>query len=89
MASGTCVAQILWIKNQLQDYGISLEKIPVMCDNTSAINLAKNPIVHSCTKHIEIRHYFIRDHINKGEIEFQFVEATQQMADIFSKPLGT
>ena len=46
VASAMCVAQILWIKNQLEDYGISLQKIPVMCDNTSAINLAKNPIVH-------------------------------------------
>ena len=50
VASAMCVAQILWIKNQLEDYGISFQKIPVMCDNTSAINLAKNPIVHSHTK---------------------------------------
>ena len=68
VGSGTCIAQILWIKSQLEDYGISLEKIPVMCDNTSAINIAKNPIVHSRTKHIEIRHHFIRDHITKGTL---------------------
>ena len=59
LASCTCIAQILWIKSQLEDYGISLEKIPVMCDNTSVINIAKNLIVHSRTKHIEIRHHFI------------------------------
>ena len=70
VASETCVAQILWIKNQLKDYGISLKKIRVMCDNTSAINLAKNPIVHSHTKHIDIQHHFIRDLINKEDINF-------------------
>ena len=89
VASAMCVAQILWIKNQLEDYGISLRKIPVMCDNTSAINLAKNPIVHSRTKHIEIHHHFIRDHISKGDIELQFVDIVHQTADIFTKPLGT
>ena len=57
IASGFCVAQILWIKNQLEDYGINLTQIPILCDNTSAINLAKNPIMHSCTKHIEVKHY--------------------------------
>ena len=89
VASGTCIAQILWIKSQLEDYGISLAKIPVMCDNTSAINIAKNLIVHSRTKHIEIRHHFIRDHITKGDIEIKFIETSRQLADIFTKPLGT
>ena len=60
-----------------------------MCDNTSAINLAKNPVVHSRTKHIEIRHHFIRDHISKGDIELKFIDTTHQVADIFTKPLGT
>ena len=87
--SGTCIAQILWIKSQLEDYGITLEKIPVMCDNTSAINLAKSPIVHSRIKHIEIHHHFIRDHINKGDIDLKFIDTSHQIADIFTKPLGT
>ena len=60
-----------------------------MCDNTSAINIAKNPIVHSRTKHIEIRHHFIRDHIMKGNIELKFIETSCQLAEIFTKPLGT
>ena len=59
-----------------------------MWDNTSAINIAKNPIVHSRTKHIEIRHHFIRDHITKGDIELKFIETSRQLADIFTKPLG-
>ena len=89
VASGSCTAQILWVQSQLADYGIRIQKIPIMCDNTSAINLAKNPIVHSRTKHIEIRHHFIRDHISKGDIELKFIDTSRQLADIFTKPLGT
>ena len=89
VASGTCIAQILWIKSQLEDYGIYLLKILVMCDNTSAINISKNPIVHSRTKHIEIRHRFIQDHITKGDIELKFIETSCQLAKIFATPLGT
>ncbi|XP_078430676.1 secreted RxLR effector protein 161-like [Wolffia australiana] len=88
VSSGACVAQILWIKNQLEDYGIKTSKIPVLCDNTSAINIAKNPIVHSRTKHIEVKHHFIRDHISKGDIELKFIETSRQIADIFTKSLS-
>jgi len=62
---GSCCAQFIWIKHQLRDYGIHLENIPLRCDNTSAINLTKNPIMHSRTKHIEIRHLSIRDYVAK------------------------
>ena len=58
IAAGSCCAQILWLKHQLEDYGISLNNIPLLCDNTSAINISKNPVMHSRTKHIEIRHHF-------------------------------
>ena len=87
VAAGSCCAQILWMRQQLQDFGLSLDHIPLRCDNTSAINLTKNPILHSRTKHIEIRHHFIRDHVLKGDIEIEFVETRNQLADIFTKPL--
>ena len=70
------------------DYGVKLEKVPLYCDNTSAINLTKNPIQHSKTKHIEIRHHFIRDHIEKGDIEIVFVKTENQLADLFTKSLA-
>lgn len=57
--------------NQLEDYGIHLEHMPLRCDNTSAINLTKNPIIHSRTKHTEIKHDFIRDQIVKGECKIE------------------
>ena len=59
-----------------------------MCDNTSAINLSKNPIQHSRTRHIEIRHHFLRDHVQKGDISLNFDSTEKQLADIFTKPLN-
>ena len=87
VAAGSCCAQILWMKQQLVDYGLMLDHIPIKCDNTSAINLTKNPVQHSRTKHIEIRHHFIRDHVEKGDVVIEFVETSKQLADIFTKPL--
>ena len=84
---GNCCAQILWLKQQLDDYGINCKNVPIKCDNTSAINLTKNPVQHSRTKHIEIRHHFIRDHVNIGNINIDFVPTERQLADIFTKPL--
>ena len=87
IATGSCCAQVLWMKQQLSDFGLNFENIPIKCDNTSAINLSKNPIMHSRTKHIEIRHHFIRDHVQKGDISLEFVQTEFQLADIFTKPL--
>jgi len=70
------------------DYGVKLEKVPLYCDNTSAINLTKNPFQHSKTKHIEIRHHLIRGHIKKGDIEIMFVKTENQLADLFTKPFA-
>ena len=64
---------MLWIKHQLQDYHVNLGCVPIMCDNTSAISLTKNSIQHSKTKHIEIRHHFLRD-VGKNEIALNFID---------------
>ncbi|KAJ9544838.1 LOW QUALITY PROTEIN: hypothetical protein OSB04_024545 [Centaurea solstitialis] len=84
VAAGIC---FLWLRNQLQDYDIQLSKIPIYCDNTSAIAIANNPILHSKTKHIEVRYHFIRDHVMNGDIELHFVPTEYQLADLFTKPL--
>ena len=88
VAAGSCCAQILWMKQTLEDYGLKYDHIPIRCDNTSAINLTKNPIQHSRTKHIEIRHHFIRDHVLNNDICLEFVDTNNQIADIFTKPLS-
>jgi len=75
------------MKQQLSDYGIILDHIPIKCDNNNVINLSKNPVIHSRTKHIEIRHHFLRDHVLKGDYVLEFVDTKNQFADIFTKPL--
>ncbi|XP_045809814.1 uncharacterized protein LOC123904167 [Trifolium pratense] len=60
VSAATCCSQVIWIKNQLEDFSLRYTKIKILCDNTSAINLSKNPIQHSRSKHIEIKHHFIQ-----------------------------
>ncbi|KAJ9566525.1 LOW QUALITY PROTEIN: hypothetical protein OSB04_002491 [Centaurea solstitialis] len=87
VAAGRCCVQVPWMRNQLQDYDIKLSKILIYCDNTSAIAIANNPVLHSKTKHIEVRYHFIRDHVMNGDIEFHFVPTEYQLADLLTKPL--
>ena len=68
------------------DYDIKLDHIPIKFDNTSAIS--KNLIQHSRTMHIDIRHHFLRDHIQNGDISLEFIDKNNQLADIFTKPLN-
>jgi hypothetical protein len=75
------------MKQTLLDYGVVLEKVPLLCDNESAIKIANNPVQHSRTKHIDIRHHFLRDHVAKGDIILEGVRSNDQLADIFTKPL--
>ncbi|GJY43505.1 hypothetical protein Tco_0431718 [Tanacetum coccineum] len=82
-----CCASILWMKSQHSDYGIHYKMVPIFCDNTNSIAISNNPVLHSRTKHIDIRYHFIRDHILKGDIELHFIPTEYQLADIFTKPL--
>nr|GEW66212.1 copia protein [Tanacetum cinerariifolium] len=79
--------QALWMKQALVDYGIRLDYIPTMCDNKGDIDLSKNPIQHSRTKHIKIRHHFLRDNVQKGNISLEKVPSEDNIADILTKPL--
>ncbi|RVW63069.1 Retrovirus-related Pol polyprotein from transposon RE1 [Vitis vinifera] len=72
IAAGLCCAQILWMKQTLSDFNLIFEHVPIKCDNTSVINISKNPVQHSRTKQIEIRHHFLRDHAQKGDITLEF-----------------
>jgi hypothetical protein len=87
VAAGQCCAQLLWMRQTLQDFGYNLSKVSLLCDNESAICLADNPVEHSRTKHIDIRHHFVRDHQQKGDIDIYHISTENQLADIFTKPL--
>ena len=66
---------------------MSLGTISILWDNTSDINISKNPIQHSRTKHIDIRHHFLRDNVEKGFIKMDHYKTENQVADIFTKAL--
>ena len=85
--AASCCSQILGIRNQLEDYSLRYTSVPILYDNTSAIKISKNPIQYSRSKHIEIKHHFIRDHFHKKDIALSFVDTSNQLADIFTKPL--
>ncbi|GJS68334.1 retrovirus-related pol polyprotein from transposon TNT 1-94 [Tanacetum coccineum] len=87
VSAGKACQQALWMKQALVDYGVRLDDILIMCDNKGAIDLSKNPVQHSRTKHIEIRHHFLRDNIQKGNIFIEKVSSKDNMADILTKPL--
>nr|KAJ0192955.1 hypothetical protein LSAT_V11C800440770 [Lactuca sativa] len=89
VAAERCCAQLLWIQNQLLDYGFKFSKTPVYCDNSSAIQITQNHVQHSKTKHIEIRHHFIRDNVEKGKVVLEHVKTSEQLADIFTKALDS
>jgi hypothetical protein len=66
IAAGQCCAQLLWMRQTLRDYGYKLSKVPLLCDNESAIRMADNRVEHSRTQHIDILYHFLRDHQQKG-----------------------
>nr|GEW71161.1 retrovirus-related Pol polyprotein from transposon TNT 1-94 [Tanacetum cinerariifolium] len=82
-----CCAQILWIRSQLMDYGFQINKIPLYCDNQSAISLCCNNVQHSRAKHIDVRYHFIKEQVENEILELYFVRTEYQLADIFTKPL--
>ncbi|GKA44524.1 retrovirus-related pol polyprotein from transposon TNT 1-94, partial [Tanacetum coccineum] len=80
IAMSGCCAQILWMRSQLTDYGFAFNKIPLYYDNRSAIALCCNNVQHSRSKHIDIRHHFIREQVEKGVVELYFVTMNYQLS---------
>ncbi|GJZ39341.1 hypothetical protein Tco_0585904 [Tanacetum coccineum] len=87
VSAGKPCQQALWMKQALVDYDIKLDDIPVRCDNKGAIDLSKNPVLHSRTKHIEICHHFLHDNVQKGNITIEKVASEDNISDILTKPL--
>ena len=75
------------MKKLLHDYGIPQDTMCIFCGNTSAINLSKNLVQHSKSKHIEIRYHFIRDLVEERVVCLEFIHTDNQKADIFTKPV--
>ena len=86
IAACSCCTQLLWMQKLLRDYGICQKHLTIFCDNTSAINISKNSVQHSQTKHIEIRHHFIRELVEDGTLTLEFIYTDDQKVDLFTKP---
>ena len=85
VAAASCCGQVLWIQNQLLDYGYNFMNTNIYIDNQSTICIVKNPVFHQRTKHIEIRHHFIRDAYDKHLIQVQKVDSENNVADLLTK----
>nr|GEU62700.1 putative ribonuclease H-like domain-containing protein [Tanacetum cinerariifolium] len=85
VATTSCYAQVLWIQNQLLDYGYNFMHNIIYIDNSSTICIIKNPVLHSKTKHIEIRHHFITDCNDKKLIQVVKIPTENNFADLLTK----
>nr|GEV25157.1 hypothetical protein [Tanacetum cinerariifolium] len=85
VAAASCCAQVLWIQNQLLDYGYNFMHTIIYIDNSNTICIIKNPVLHSKTKHIEIRHHFIRDCNDKKLIQVVKIPSDNNFADLLTK----
>ncbi|GJT44964.1 putative ribonuclease H-like domain-containing protein [Tanacetum coccineum] len=86
VAAANCCGQVLWVQNQLLDYGFNFMNTKIHIDNESTICIVKNPVYHSKTKHIEIRHHFIRDCYEKKLINVEKIHTDLNVADLLTKP---
>jgi hypothetical protein len=73
----------------MRDFGVIFERVPLICDNTSAIFVAKNLVFHKRMRHLEGRHHFLRDHVEKRDIEMRYIDTERQLDDIFTKYLDS
>jgi hypothetical protein len=71
----------------MRNLGVIFERVSLICDNTSVISLAKKLVLHKRMRHLESRHHFLRDHVEKEEIKIRYIDTERQLTDIFTKPL--
>jgi len=88
VAVASCCTQLLWIMQTLQDLQITCTPpISIFCDNTSAISISKNLVIHSKTKDIPIKYHFLREQVLEQKVKLEYVPSKEQVADILTKPL--
>lgn len=80
--------QAIWMRHILEGFNMKIsEPINILCDNTSAINISKNPVLHARTKHIELKNHFLREKVQSKDVILEHVSSKEQLADIFTKSL--
>jgi hypothetical protein len=85
--SASC--EVIWLRKLLTGLSdLEMEATVILCDNQSCIKMTKNPVFHDKSKHIEIRHHYIRDMVQRRAIKLQYVGTDEQVADVLTKPLS-
>ena len=88
MDYASCCTQVIWMKKTLEELVVKYEHpIVIDCDNTSSINISKNSVMHSNTKHIQIKYHFLRDQVSQKVVKLEYIDTKEQIVDIFTKPL--
>ena len=88
MAASTTSCEAIWLRKLLVNlFKKSMEATKIMYDNQSCIKLSENPVFHDRSKHIEIRYHFIRDQVQRGAVQLQYIPTDDQVADILTKAL--
>ena len=86
--AASCCTKLLWMMQTLQNIQITCTTpISIICDNTSAIIISKNPVMHSKTKHIPIKYHFLCEQVLEQKVKLEYAPSKEQVADIFTKPL--
>jgi len=89
IASANAACQGIWLSRLLGELlGVQAPKVRLMVDNKSAIALSKNPVHHDRSKHIDTKYHFVRDCVDRGEVDIDHVGTAEQLADILTKALG-
>ena len=89
IAAATAACQVVWLHQLLGELtGMEAHPPALMVDNQPVIALAKNPVLHDRSKHIDVKFRFLRDYVDEGQIVIKFVETGRQLADVLTKPLG-
>ena len=89
VAAATAACQVVWLRRLLGELtGVEAHPPALMVDNQPAIALAKNPVLHDRSKHIDVKFHFLRDYVDGGQIIIEFVETGRQLADVLTKLLG-
>lgn len=90
IAAESCCTQVLWMNQTLRDIKVEFNHpIFIFCDNTSAINISKNPVMYSMTKHIPIKYHFLREQVSNQEVRLEYVPIKEKITNLFTKPLPT
>ncbi|KAL3645031.1 hypothetical protein CASFOL_010211 [Castilleja foliolosa] len=89
IAASSAGCQIIWLRGILESLNFKQDgPTTLFCDNSSAISISKDPVLHGRTKHIRLRFHFLRELVHEGEINLEYCKSEEQNADIFTKPLG-